>query len=638
LLVIEPIMAVRSSRHAWFALSCTLVVQFCLQAYFFPAGELLTSAPLYYIDSPFHQYQMEVARQLCARYQLVGYDPFFAAGYLGGVTFNASAKLPAAMQCLVGSTLDVAVVYKIFSFAMGVFAPAALVVAGMLLRLDARSVWILAVFATLNWWTGPIRWYHTAGLVSYVTVAHWVVPFAVLTSIACRRSSWIRLSMVGLAAAFGTLVHPLFVVAATLLCAPLLLGDLRGHGGVRGIAVLALWVCGFVLAINGAWLIASMGAANLASGEQPYQRLVDPMLAIRELLGTAATAAGGSRFYVVLVVGAIAALVLPAGSLGRPLLMLVVAAVGLMVWASIGALSLPVAALQPNRFSALAWIVLAVPAAWGASALWPEYRKSRGARRAACGACLAVLAGACLFTVRDAGLEVFSQRDARFAVVRPEVKRDHALSTTLVDWLRNRTTPSARVYFETSLGRIHDRAHMAGIYALQSQREFIGGPYPFTDFASAWDGFAFGRRLETLAPTELARYLDLYNVQWMLCHSSSCRLAMAALTDTREVATIGAITAFERAMTPSYFLNGSGVIRARCINRLDIETPGDIDIVLKYHWVPGLAAQPTAVIEQRFLEGDPRPFIAIRGAARNFSLGVGGPSSDCVATAILQKQ
>jgi hypothetical protein len=51
---------------------------------------------------------------------VVGYDPFFAAGYLGGVTFNASAKFPALLSCSIGTADAVVPIYKFFSFTMGV--------------------------------------------------------------------------------------------------------------------------------------------------------------------------------------------------------------------------------------------------------------------------------------------------------------------------------------------------------------------------------------------------------------------------------------------------------------------------------------------------------------------------------------
>lgn len=616
------------ARHAWIILALTLLLQFALQSYFFPLGELLSPKPLNYIDSPFHQYQMEVARSLCAQHRLVGYDPFFAAGHLGGVTFNASAKLPALIVCALGAPEAVTPVYKVFSFAMGVLAPAALVLAGALLRFDIKATAILAVLAIVNWWTGPMRWYHTAGLVSYVAVAWGAVPFGVALTRTCRAPGTGRLLGVALAAALGALIHPLFVPAAALLCAPLLLTELRGRRDAATIAWVTLVCICAVLALNGAWLHATLAAPNLASA-QPYQRDVDPWLVLNELRGAASTASGGSRLYLAILTGAVAAMFLSAGETRRRLGALVAAAALLMLWASVGAMHPGIAALQPNRFSAFAWLVAAVPAAWGAAALWHTMLTSRGARRAVAATGLAAMGTVVLFMLRDATLEVFAERAARHGVTHPEVKGEGPLSTALVSWIRTETDPSARIYFENSLARIHDGAHMAGAYALQTGREFIGGPYPFTDFASGWDGWAFGRPLKASDGAGLSRYLDLYNVKWILCHSEACRATMAGLPDAAQTATIGPVTAFTRRMAPSYFFAGKGTVLERCINRIEVEAMEADEVVLKYHWVPGLVAEPPVQIEKRSLLDDPRPFIAIAHPPKRFSLGVGKPAASC---------
>lgn len=622
----------RVRQASWAAVLALLAVQAFLQGYFFPLSELIGNKPLYYIDSAFHQYQMELARQLCQQYRLVGYDPFFAAGQLGGVSFNASAKFPALMACLVGSPESVVPAYKLFSFTMGLLAPVAMVLAARMLDLGRTTAWLLGALSLLLWWTGPLRWYHTAGLVSYVAIAYWSIAFAAAFSKVCQAPSAIRVTGIALAAALGLFVHPLFAVAAVLLCAPLVLSDPIRHGGVWRIAKVSAVVALVALAANLPWLYATISLPNIASS-QPYQRLVDPLLVIQEPLGIAPTASGGSRLYGALVISAIAAAALSRGQARRIVLAFIGSSVLLMAWASFGALSPSIAALQPNRFSALAWLALAVPAAHGAALLAAAWAAPRGERRTATRVSLitATLAIAAIsgYFVREAALEVFSSRAARYAVARPEVKGEGPLSTQLVDWIRTHTDTSARVLFENSLARVHDHAHIAGLLALQTQREFIGGPYPFTDFASAWDGVAFAQPLTTLPPPELVRLLDLYNVKWMLCHSAQCRSAMAALPGVVEVATLGTVVAFERPMTPSYFISGDGSVRARCINRVDIEAHGAGPLVLKYHWVPGLVAVPPMDIGKRYFGGDPRPFIEIERPAMQFSLGVGAPATRC---------
>jgi len=608
-----------------------LLVQVALQAWFFPATALWTGQPLNYIDSPFHQYQMAVARQLCEQRRLIGYDPFFAAGYMGGVTFNASAKLPALLECAVDAPTAVAPIYKAFSFAMGVLDPLALVLTGALLGWRCRPLVVLALFSLLVWWTGPLRWYHTAGLVSYAAIACWVLPYAALVSRVCRRPGARGLAALALGSALGLLVHPLFPVAALLLCLPMVLADLAGHGGPKRVLWVAALAAIAALAVNAGWLEASFAAQNFATVEQPFQRLVDPWLVVEEPLGIARTATAGSRLYLAFLVGDAAALALSRGRTRRRLLGMSIGAALLMAWASLGALSHGIAALQPNRFSMLAWLALAVPAAWGTSALIDALAEPRppAQRRWAAGA-LAVVAGVSLFFMRETFNEVFTQRSARYAVARPEVKGEGPISRAIVDWLRADTDGGARVYFEQSMGRIHDGAHMAGSFAAQTGREFIGGPYSHTDFASAWDDFAFGHRLEQISPAAMTAYLDRYNVRWMLCHSAACKKAMAALPDTRWQADIGPVSAYARAAAPGWFFEGSGTVERRCINRVEFAVDGAPDeIVLRYHWLPGLATRPAAAVSARYVGDDPRPFVVVTRPPARFALGVGEPAPGC---------
>lgn len=615
------------NKGAWLPVLAALLLQLALQAWFFPISELFSDKRLVYIDAPFHQYQMEVARALCAEHLLLGYDPYFAAGYQAGVTFNASAKIPALLACAVGSSAAVVPIYKLFSFSAGVIAPALLVLAGAMLGLPRRVLWVALAAALLVWWTGPVRWYHTAGLVSWVASAFLAIPYAVAAVQVALRPSGGRLVVVAAVGALGMLLHPLFPLAVLMIALPLLLLSWHRDTSVLRFLGAAALICAAVLLVNGPWLHASLSAPSYASIAGPHQRSVDPLLAARELLGIAETAAGGSRFYLALLAGAVAAMLLSAGDLRRRLGALVAGAAILMTWASIGGLSPAVGVLQPNRFSAMAWLVLVVPAAWGWSALLDRALVRTGlARAVAAGSALAIALVGLAF-VREAWVEIFTTRPGRYAVPPPEVKGEGALSQSITDFLQQHTDNSARVYFETSLGRIHDRGHMAGLYALAANREFIGGPYPFTDFANAWDATAFGQALSALSTSALAKHLDLYNVKWMLCHSSACRQAMTALPGVSQVADLGLVTAYERPIQGNYFASGAGRVLRRCFNLVELETEGTGEMVLKYHWVPGMVSMPPATIERRDLLPGARPFIVLRDPPRHLVLTTGDPTA-----------
>ncbi|HRL76426.1 MAG TPA: hypothetical protein PK440_05380 [Candidatus Accumulibacter phosphatis] len=596
-------------------IATTLLLQFALQAAFFPFPALFDATTLTYIDAPFHQYQIEVARQLCAEGQVTGYDLFFAAGHLGGVTFNASAKLPALLACMIGSPESVGTIYKQFSFWSGVLAPALLVLTCHLLRLPASVAALAAILAVLCWWTGAIRWYHTAGMVAYILAAHACIPFAVAAARTCARPAAGPVVLLTLLAALGLLLHPLFAVAAALVALPLLIVDSEATGKpARTLAVASTLLLG-MLALNAFWLVESLSAPSFVTVANPYQRVVDPALPLRELLGTATTAAGGSRLYGGLLLGAALCIAFCKGPQRRALLALVAASVLLLLWASLGALLQPLAALQPNRFSALAWLCLLVPAAAGVQAAAVQWSSSRGTGRWLRGGPLAAIGVLVLFFVYEGWHEIFAPADApRYAVAPPEARGSGELSREIIAFLRQHTDRSARVLFENSLGRVHDRGHQAGLYALASDREFIGGPYPFTDFASAWDRYVFGSAHDRHSPQAMTDMLDAFNVRWMLCHSQGCRAAMSALPGVQELAVLGPVVAYGRTSSPGFVVRGQARIVDRCINRLELADVSGSPLILRYHWVPGLVSLPAGRVEPVQLVAGARPFVAIHDA------------------------
>ena len=180
-----------------------------------------------------------------------------------------------------------------------------------------------------------------------------------------------------------------------------------------------------------------------------------------------------------------------------------------------------------------------------------------------------------------------------------------------MDWLQHRTTGDARVLFETSLGRVHDQAHMAGYYAYAAQREFIGGPYPFTHFAGVWDGWVFGKRISDIPAERMGEYLSQYNVGWILVHSDVAKQYFDALPGVRLDGEYGKLRAYIVEGPHSYFLQGSGRVQARGHNNLVLGDVTGEQIVLKYHYVPGMTTEPPVRIEGVRMLDDPNLFVRI---------------------------
>jgi hypothetical protein len=97
-------------------LAALVLVQAALVSVSFPLSEVLTAKPILHIDSAYHAYQIEVARILWDTHAVVGYDPYFAAGYVGGIPFNGSARVPAVLGLFLSGPAAPFIALKIFLF------------------------------------------------------------------------------------------------------------------------------------------------------------------------------------------------------------------------------------------------------------------------------------------------------------------------------------------------------------------------------------------------------------------------------------------------------------------------------------------------------------------------------------------
>ena len=140
--------------HAWFVASNL------------PFSEIGTDRPLFYIDGPYHWYQMELAKAFASAGNIVGYDPFFSAGHPEGIIYNWSAKLPALLAILFSPWIGTVSLYKAYVFASAALAPAAIPVAAALLRFPSRTFFGTALLGILMWWASYFHWYFTAGMVA----------------------------------------------------------------------------------------------------------------------------------------------------------------------------------------------------------------------------------------------------------------------------------------------------------------------------------------------------------------------------------------------------------------------------------------------------------------------------------------
>lgn len=590
-----------------------LVLQALLVAWTFPLPAVLSAEPLMTIDAAYHWYQMGVAGDLAAGGRLTGYDPTFAAGHVGGVVLNASAKVPTLLAVLLQAHLSAAQVYKLYVFIAALLGPLCVPWACRVLRLESRAIFIAGFLGLLLWWVSAFRWYHTAGMVGFIFAAYMSLPFAAHY---CRALTADRpiLAMcgAGLLGAFGFFLHPLFPVLAVFPIFAWLLVSWREVKLAR--LVFAATIVGVVSALpNLPWLLTLVTAGTGEIGAQPYQQRVDILMLPRELLGQWRDGAMGSKLYAGLLAAALLGLCGHARSARRLVLAGLGAwlALGLFAWG--GAVIPGAGALQPNRFAAPAYLLLVIPAGATLARTWDAWAGIGSMWRVPVAAFLCACALSIGYATWELTREVSYRPVGHYGAVPPEVRGVGPKSAWIIDVLQTQTTREGRIFFEVSLGRVHDNAHMAGYLARATGREFIGGPYPFMFKASFWDGFAFGRPLQSLSEVELRRDFDAFNIGWIVAHTAVSkdyftRVPWITLLQARD-----GISIYRVDRELGYFFTGEGVVESAEVNRVVLSGLRGPRIALKYRFVPGLIVAPTGRVAPYRVPGIDEPFIEISG-------------------------
>lgn len=606
-----------SLRFAILVILGVLLAQFLLVSITFPLGELFSQKPLFHIDAAWHWYHIKVAEQLFRDGRIVGYDPTFNAGYPGGVTFNWSGKLPAVLTILLHRWLDQIIVYKLYSFASAILGPACLPLALYLFRLRRGEILVGSLFGMILWWASMFRWYHTAGMVSFVAASYISLPYlAKILQYLNEGGGTASLVGLGIIGAVVWFWHPLFPIPIALGTVVYLLTYRRDLDSVRTLKLLAI-VPSLALLPNLIWLypmyhfqrVFAAGIPDIG----PYGKLVIVSNLWRELGGIWSGTAHGSKLYAPLALASVWAWSLPERRLAeRASRTLILLAITLNLLADLGGAVPGLRFSQPNRFAPAGYLFLCVPASVGVFAIW-RCAKAATATRVAWAARIsfAVLALAVIYSANEVRQEVSWTHVGHYGAPPPEVRDLGELSQWVLNWLGSDTSAQGRVLFETSNGRIHDGAHMAGYYAFTAGREFIGGPYPFTNFAGSWDGTAFGKPIGQIPKSVFAEYLDLYNIGWILVHSAEAKRYLDQLPGVVQVGRYGVLNAYRCQRPLTYFVVGSGEVLEQRTNRLVLGSLSGRELVIKYHFVPGLTSDPPATILPIWLMDDPNPFIRI---------------------------
>jgi len=589
----------------------------------FPLTELLSEVPLLYIDSPYHLYQVSVAQELWLNYQhLVGYNPWFGAGHVGGVNVNQSARVPALLSVLFTPTLSPIVVYKLYVFVPALLAPAFVLLAMHLLKFDAVTMVVATLLGFLLWWISAFHWFHIVGMVSFVGACYAALSYIALTWRSVTEpltfSIMVALAVFG---AIGVLYHTMFPILV-IFTMPFLLLAAWKQVKLNQLLIVLLIIPALCILPNIIWLLPVFKYPGWGDGDiYPFQKVVDAGIIWSEALGRIDGVARGARINPVLWFCVMWSLFFAANTpLYRLSIGFVVSAVILVVFSAVGAWWPVMAVLQPNRLSHYAYLLLVVPAGIGISTIIVMFGRRGLVGHLAKGSVILLLA-ASVFFILELKNEVSSDDTAHHGGrPSPEVRGPGETTLWLTDWLKRNTTDEARVLFETSYARIHDKAHVAGFLAMETKREFIGGPYISAPPLGFWDGMPFGRPISEFSTDEFSDQLKLYNIGWIIVHFVASKAYLDQHPLLELVAQHGQLNLYKVNQEHSYFLEGRGRVTQRKLNRIDLSEITGEAVTLKYHFVDGMISDPPTILLPVIRPGDPVPFIRVLAPPRKMSI------------------
>ncbi|MFH1858148.1 MAG: hypothetical protein ABH845_04525, partial [Candidatus Omnitrophota bacterium] len=201
----------------------------------------------------------------------------------------------------------------------------------------------------------------------------------------------------------------------------------------------------------------------------------------------------------------------------------------------------------------------------------------------------------------------------------PTAMRPPELDALLV-WVQKYQQEEGRLLLEETHHPHHTYwgIHLPAILPHWTKREIVNPPLPEMPLQVAKlgfvDGVLFGKPIEEFSSKEFQEYLQQYNIRWIICFSPTAKryLEDQPLDFIRKEALIAHLSCYSVNRPSNYFLKGSGKVFAD-FNRLVLkEVKADSgEVIVSYHWLPGLRTVPERKIEKAPVKGDPVGFIKI---------------------------
>lgn len=602
---------------------------------FQPVSGLFTAQPVIEQDWGLHAQHLEAMKNFWRQDgRLWGYSPYFMAGYPSNTIQDLSIKLYEllALPCI-ALGIDGTLAFRILVFLFQAAIPWMLFSAARNFFVDGPDAhlagFIAALLGTAYWWNSLPREIFYYGMVGFSPASCLMILalsflYRVLrTGGAADWSLWAWTISVAL-------LIPLHIQAALLLIplAAALTFILRGRVTARSL----MWLTAGALvaaALNTPWL----WPLYQHRGDDISKSLVDqlPLFLSRDFfaflkdyfspvgLWTFRTSFWEKGLRWMILAFAVAGIVRLMRSGKKDLAyFLVSGASGLFALAYFGSLIPWFQGWQPLRFKVPYDLFLILPATFLLSSCLSGLRPRRitpWARTLMAVGCLAFLVN--VFQTEAGG------RMRLRTMISENVRR-------ILDWIRTETPQNARVLFEESgdeTGFVYNGMYLSSFIPRMTGRELIGGPINLYNdrhhFAEMHSGQLFKRDITGISNDGLAAYFRTYNIGAVVAfHPGSIR-RLLALPDLISVdRKIGPVHLMKVRQPLSWCLRGEAQVDAGW-NRIHVSRARGEDLLLKYHWLDNLTADPPLQIEKETVLDDPIPFIRVRRPPAEFTLRVG---------------
>lgn len=616
--------------------SLFLLHSIALLLLFDPIAGLYDSRPILEQDWGLHFHHLTAITAFWQNDRMLwGYNPFFMAGYPSNTIQDLSIKL---FELLSLPSLQFGF-EPVRAFKLAVYLSAA--VLPWTVYFTARNFFfgasvavpasvLAALLGTAYWWNSQPREMFFSGVVGFPPAVY-LALFAVSLLYRMIKSESAPASL-GLAwivtvSALPPLHFQSIAIAAppALVLLAMNLGSLRR----RSLAWLGAGVA-LAFVVNLPWILPLLShrADDVSAAIVEELRLFtssDPATIVKDYLGPdvywssrVGPWQNGLR-WLLLVFGAIGLKRLMDGKKKDVGVALAAGAAGLALFSYFGSFVSFLINWQPLRFRVGYELILVLAAAYFIAG--HENDRASPARAW-------IFRGALVATALAFAINLFETESNGDMLLRSEPPAE---INAVVEWIRSETPPDGRILFEESGDEtdfFYKGVYLSSLLPAWTGRELIGGPinlyndrHHFAEFHSA---MLFKREIDRFTNRELREYFRLYNIGAIVAFHPLSVARLRAVEGLVSVERrIGDLHLMKVDQPLGWFLEGDGEV-AVSFNRIRASKVRGEEIVLKYHWLPGLVSDPPATIAPEIIGDDPIPFIKIVHPPEAFTLSVRG--------------